>query len=447
MDANCNITPDDRPPLARSKPEMISNGSRSKLSITIGKTVIFMTIVSFLFVGLFINLIQLILTFTIKFSDNQKWRTAHKILNGQLVYILFSPPICLIYYWSNATVNIQLADKNLIEDAKKPLVGIMIPNHSYELDYMICFVLADQLGNLGAYKSFSKKELKYLPIVGWSMWMSDIIFVERNWEQDRKGLARKLDQLLDYEQTLLGLFAEGTRWTPDKHEASTRFARSRGLEPLKYHLTPRPRGFNYTVRHFLRHVANKRIDENIFRLFSLQIVMPDRPNFRDFLNGQQLRADVYCEEVIISPELKSEVLASKDEDDCPGLTKLLHDIYKRKDTLVDSYKENGDRFIVDPERGGPFPFKRGKLAPAIWFIGFCFTYSVLSYLAVTVFFNSVIFWSVLTSFIGCCAWMLKKIEHESRAKSLTRSDTSTLSAGYHSDHGDREPTKCRLRCP
>ena len=39
------------------------------------------------------------------------------------------------------------------------------------------------------------------------------------------------------------LFAEGTRFTKDKHEASMKFAAERGLPQLKRHLIPRTRGF------------------------------------------------------------------------------------------------------------------------------------------------------------------------------------------------------------
>ena len=49
--------------------------------------------------------------------------------------------------------------------------------------------------------------------------------------------------------TQLCLFAEGTRFTPEKHEVSKEFARSRGLPVLKHHLIPRTKGFNFIMKH------------------------------------------------------------------------------------------------------------------------------------------------------------------------------------------------------
>lgn len=398
-----------------------SADERPRFVKIVGKTVIFMTIVSFLFVGILINIIQLILKLTLKFSDERWWRMMHKRINSYLLYALFSPPICLLYYWSNASLNIQLADKNLLGVVREKMLGIIIPNHSYELDYMICFVLADQLGNLGNYKSMPKDELKYLPIIGWALWMGDLVFVKRDWKQDRKHISHKLDQLFDYEQTVLGLFAEGTRWTPEKHQISVEYAKSRNMQPLRYHLIPRTRGFNYTIRHYVREIElNKRLDPSQLRLFNLEIVMPDIMNFSDFMNGRQLRADVYCEEIVLSETLRQQVVESTSEDDCPQLTQLIHGIYRRKDELVEEYKANGNKFVVDPEHGCPFPFKRGKLTLVIWFLGFFTTHFTLGYLATTLFADSIVFWSLLVGFITACVWMLRKIDQESRVITTTK---------------------------
>lgn len=407
----------------------VTNGAeateRSGAAKFIGKLIILLTVVSFLFVGIFINVAQLLLLTTIRFSDRRQWRRWHKRINSQLVYVLFSPPICLLYYWSNASLRIELDDlEALLEMSRKPMLGIIIPNHSYELDYMVSFVLADQLGGVGCYKSMSKDELKYLPIIGWAMWMSDIIFVKRDWKRDRAIMGKKLDALLDYDQTLLGIFAEGTRFTPEKHRLSVQFAESRNMQPFKYHLVPRPRGFNYAVRHYIREIArnqnrNQNQDqratrEEDFRILNLQIVMPDKPKFRDFIEGRQLRADVFCEEIKLTEEIRKEVLESADEDNCPKLSKLLMDIYARKDQLMDEYLENGARFSRNPKTGGLFPYRKGRWTFVVWLAGFCFTYGSLGYLAVSYLAKSVLFWTLLAAFFVACIHMLKRIARESK---------------------------------
>lgn len=45
------------------------------------------------------------------------------------------------------------------------------------------------------------------------------------------------------------MFAEGTRFTKEKHEASLAFAREKGLPELRQHLTPRTKGFICSVPH------------------------------------------------------------------------------------------------------------------------------------------------------------------------------------------------------
>ena len=44
------------------------------------------------------------------------------------------------------------------------------------------------------------------------------------------------------------LFAEGTRFSPAKHAASTAFAEKSGLAPLKHLLLPRTKGFYVTAQ-------------------------------------------------------------------------------------------------------------------------------------------------------------------------------------------------------
>ena len=46
----------------------------------------------------------------------------------------------------------------------------------------------------------------------------------------------------------IGIFAEGTRLTPAKLKASQEYALSKGIEPLKHHLLPRPKGFAVSVK-------------------------------------------------------------------------------------------------------------------------------------------------------------------------------------------------------
>ena len=108
-------------------------------------------------------------------------------------------------------------------------------NHHFELDWMCGWMVADRFGVLGNARVFVKKMLKYVPIVGWAWNFSDVAFLERNWEKDQDIMTQSVQALSDYPDPVwLLIFAEGTRLSPEKLEASRDFARSRGLPILRH---------------------------------------------------------------------------------------------------------------------------------------------------------------------------------------------------------------------
>ena len=44
------------------------------------------------------------------------------------------------------------------------------------------------------------------------------------------------------------MFCEGTRFTQEKHDASMKVARDKGMPELKHHLLPRTKGFSMLNR-------------------------------------------------------------------------------------------------------------------------------------------------------------------------------------------------------
>lgn len=47
-------------------------------------------------------------------------------------------------------------------------------------------------------RSYCKKVLQYVPIFGWSWKCQEFVFLDRNWEKDRKNLGRQLRALTQY---------------------------------------------------------------------------------------------------------------------------------------------------------------------------------------------------------------------------------------------------------
>lgn len=402
-------------------PSKFNTQERSKFSKLCGRLLIVLTLTSFIFIGAILNCLQVIFCLTARLSDDRGWQRWHKHANGYLVYLIFSQPIFLIYFWTRVDLKIHLDDKTMIEDVKKRVIGIMIANHTYELDWLVCFLLADQVGNIGSYKAFAKSELKWLPVIGWSFWLSDLVYVQRDWPKDKLNIEKKLNQLLSYDQILLGIFAEGTRLTKEKFAEAREFAVTKGMEPYKYHLFPRARGFNYTLRHYLRAAnVDKTLDEKQLRVFNLEFVLPDKPNFKHFVNGSYIKADIYCEEVLIGEDIRKEAIESDSAENCPKLTELLQNIYRRKDELIENYKtENG---FHTPSKmspnGGLFPLKKPIGVLFWWTLFMSTTYGTLIYLAFTVFAQSLGFWTLVTMFLASGMWMLQQIEKESKPNNL-----------------------------
>lgn len=68
-------------------------------------------------------------------------------------------------------------------------------------------------------------------------------------EKDSQTIVNSLKRFLEFESPVsLLFFAEGTRFTKEKHDNSIKFANERGLTALKHHLLPRARGFYLTAK-------------------------------------------------------------------------------------------------------------------------------------------------------------------------------------------------------
>lgn len=111
------------------------------------------------------------------------------------------------------------------------------------------------------------------------------------------------------------LFAEGTRFTPEKAEASQKFAETKGLPVLKHHLTPRTRGFTASMPHL-----RGKVDA----IYNIQLAFKptetNKPTMTNLLNGKGVEAHMYIKRIPLNSVPEDEAAA----------TKWLHDIYQEK---------------------------------------------------------------------------------------------------------------------
>lgn len=68
--------------------------------------------------------------------------------------------------------------------------AIVIANHVEWSDFYLIQALAIRAGMLGRCRWFAKKQLKWVPFLGWGLWAMGMPLVGRHWTEDKPGLDR-----------------------------------------------------------------------------------------------------------------------------------------------------------------------------------------------------------------------------------------------------------------
>uniref|UniRef100_A0A7N2M479 1-acylglycerol-3-phosphate O-acyltransferase n=1 Tax=Quercus lobata TaxID=97700 RepID=A0A7N2M479_QUELO len=109
---------------------------------------------------------------------------------------------------------------------------------------MVASLLFGWKNCFGKHSSSVGNLLSETAVIGWSMWFSEYLFLERSWAKDESTLKSGLQRLEDYPQPFwLALFVEGTRFTQAKLLAAQEYAASAGLPVPRNVLIPRTKGF------------------------------------------------------------------------------------------------------------------------------------------------------------------------------------------------------------
>lgn len=283
----------------------------------------------FLASGLIINLLQLC-TLPLWLVSKQLARR----INIRLGYCITSQMVAALEWWSGTECTLYTDPKSY------PLYGnenaIVVLNHSFEIDFLCGWTFCERFGVLGSSKVLAKKELSYVPVIGWMWYFLEIVFCKRKWEEDRRTVAQSLQNLWDYpENYWFLLYCEGTRFTPKKHQVSMQVANSKGLPKLKYHLLPRTKGFWVTVQNLRGTVAAVYDSTLNFR-------NNEMPTLLGILNGKKYHADLYVRRIPLE-------LIPEDEAECAA---WLHKLYQEKDSFQELYTQTGlfPGPIVSPPR-------------------------------------------------------------------------------------------------
>ncbi|KAK1428834.1 hypothetical protein QVD17_17674 [Tagetes erecta] len=268
--------------------------------------------------GLIVNLIQAIIFVLIRPFSKSLFRR----INRQVAELLWLELVWIVDWWAGVKVNLYSDPETLNMMGKEH--ALVIANHKSDIDWLIGWVFAQRSGCLGSTLAVMKKSSKFLPVIGWSMWFSEYLFLERSWAKDESTLKSGLQRLRDYPQPFwLALFVEGTRFTKAKLLAAQEYASSMGLPVPRNVLIPRTKGFVTSVRE-MRSFAPA--------IYDMTVAIPKDstpPTMLRMFKGQSS---------VIHVKVKRHLMKDLPETD-EAVAQWCKDIFVAKDDLLDKHKE------------------------------------------------------------------------------------------------------------
>ncbi|MCG6949043.1 MAG: lysophospholipid acyltransferase family protein [Acidobacteria bacterium] len=153
--------------------------------------------------------------------------------------------------WINGTRVIFTGDEvPMREDA------MLIANHQQMPDITAIMKFCKTKDRLGDMKYFVKKQLKWVPGLGWGMQFLDCLFIDRDWTSDQEKIRRTFDRLVSGEVPVhLVSFVEGTRFSLAKLRDAQAYARTHGLPVPRHTLVPRSKGFAASIEGLRSHIT------------------------------------------------------------------------------------------------------------------------------------------------------------------------------------------------
>ena len=221
-----------------------------------------------------------------------------------------------------ASIVRELFDKN----------AIVISNHRSWSDFHLIHALAVRARMLTWIKYIVKDTIKYLPGLGFGMYLMDMPFLKRSFSEDavplRNSLMRMKNRSIPY---WLVLYPEGTRYSDELANESRAFALGRGLPILHNTLLPRPSGFALSI---------ESLRDSIDFVLDVTLACRHRKHgFGVFPSIWQVHADadlsMYDFFVNIDVIHISELPESQSD-----LKQWLYDRFKAKDQLLESWKND-----------------------------------------------------------------------------------------------------------
>ncbi|KAI3526083.1 hypothetical protein L2E82_00944 [Cichorium intybus] len=267
--------------------------------------------------GLIVNIIQALIYVTVRPFSKSIFRR----LNRMVAELLWLELVWIVDWWAGVKVKLYTDAETLEMMGKEH--ALVIANHKSDIDWLIGWVFAQRSGCLGSTLAVMKKSSKFLPVIGWSMWFSEYLFLERSWAKDESTLKSGLERLKDYPQPFwLALFVEGTRFTQAKLLAAQEYASSMGFPVPRNVLIPRTKGFVTSVSQMRSFVP---------AIYDMTVALPKDttpPTMLRLFKGQSS---------VVHVKVKRHLMKDLPETD-EAVAQWCKDIFVAKDDLLDKHK-------------------------------------------------------------------------------------------------------------
>ncbi|KAL8828030.1 MAG: hypothetical protein Q9191_002823 [Dirinaria sp. TL-2023a] len=277
---------------------------------------------------------------------NQQWHDDWIAFNKQSWGLLITT---MTNWWSPTLVRVsggksvrgqlhKTADGDLVCDFAERMV--LIANHQIYTDWLYLWYIGYTNRMHGRIHVVLKESLKKIPVFGWGMTLSKFIFLKRDWEQDKAGLAKHLHSLNKSEDPMwLMFFPEGTNLASCTREKSRKWAEKNGIKDMQHLLLPRSTGLRFCLLN-LRETVDYVYDctiayEGVKRGEFAQDIYPIQSSI---LSGRPPKS--------VNMYWRRFAIASIPLDDISAFDLWLRARWAEKDTLMEHYMSTG-RFPAD----------------------------------------------------------------------------------------------------
>ncbi|KAI5180439.1 lysophosphatidic acid acyltransferase / lysophosphatidylinositol acyltransferase [Nematocida sp. AWRm80] len=142
----------------------------------------------------------------------------------------------------------EITDKGTILKCNPKMI---ISNHICAIDTMITGYIGTVMCQVFM-RYIAKTSMKWAPIIGWGMYLSGSLFINRSWDKDIEHIRKWCTALKKSQKECLAIYPEGTRYTEAKRHKARQYAQEHNLPQPKHLLIPRKKGFKLCADIFLK---------------------------------------------------------------------------------------------------------------------------------------------------------------------------------------------------